>query len=373
LVEDYFGEGGELSSVAVLNIVTAGYDILIKLAEAYDERHDVHHTGAFLTEYRGHNDWVISLAKVGEHGESFLTGSSDCTVRLWDTLTGACQRIFHGHTGWVYAVADVDGTTFVSGSEDRTAIVWNATSGEKIHCLLGHKSAITCIETISGNFILTGSKDHTIRRWDTLTGNCADVLFGHANAILCIADLSQRYFISGSADETIKVWDKITWNFIHSFADPTGSVTALSGIDDSSFLSGSSGGCIKHWDLNSKSCIRSYAAGGHVTCVANVDGKTFLSAGYTCKLWITKTGQCIRSFAGNEMNIIKSMVLLNRKRFVTGSNDNNARRWAISMMNLTETKYLNSSKSVSLLEVHDEGPCANCASSPFPECGQLSP
>ena len=48
LVEDYYEEGGFLSSeVAVFNVMASLYDTLIKLAESYDQRHDVVETGGF--------------------------------------------------------------------------------------------------------------------------------------------------------------------------------------------------------------------------------------------------------------------------------------------------------------------------------------
>ena len=38
--------GERFSALAIVNLMTAVYDILIKLAEAYDEREDLHSTGA---------------------------------------------------------------------------------------------------------------------------------------------------------------------------------------------------------------------------------------------------------------------------------------------------------------------------------------
>ena len=74
--------GGSISNLALVNIMTAGYDILIKLAEAYDERKDVHNTGAWiLSTYIGHDGWVRSLATIDAN--TFLSGSDDNTAKLW--------------------------------------------------------------------------------------------------------------------------------------------------------------------------------------------------------------------------------------------------------------------------------------------------
>ena len=74
--------GSFISNFALVNIMTAGYDILIKLAEAYDERDDVHNTGArILSSFLGHDGWIRALAVVDR--DTFISGSDDNTAKLW--------------------------------------------------------------------------------------------------------------------------------------------------------------------------------------------------------------------------------------------------------------------------------------------------
>jgi WD40 repeat protein len=50
-------------------------------------------------------------------GETIVTGSTDTTVRLWDTASGDMLRRFVGHPWAVYAVAVApDGSRIVAGS-----------------------------------------------------------------------------------------------------------------------------------------------------------------------------------------------------------------------------------------------------------------
>ena len=61
-------------------------------------------TGALLRTFRGHTDWVRSVA-FSPDGKRVLTGSDDSTAKLWDAETGQEIRTFRGHTGWLSSVA----------------------------------------------------------------------------------------------------------------------------------------------------------------------------------------------------------------------------------------------------------------------------
>ena len=73
----------EFSTLAVVNLMTAVYDILIKLAEAYDEREDLHETGVdmFLKTYNDHTSFVYGVCQINEN--TFVSASGDKTLKLW--------------------------------------------------------------------------------------------------------------------------------------------------------------------------------------------------------------------------------------------------------------------------------------------------
>ena len=72
---------------------------------------------------RGHTDYVRCVAKLTD--TSFVSGSSDRTLILWNTEDGSVIRTFQGHTSDVRCVAKLTDTTFVSGSGDKTLKLWN--------------------------------------------------------------------------------------------------------------------------------------------------------------------------------------------------------------------------------------------------------
>lgn len=65
-------------------------------------------------------DAVTSLS-FSPHTPTFLTGSADKTLKLWDYRTGTCLRTLLGNRDIVHAVAvSRDGRIAISGSEDGT-------------------------------------------------------------------------------------------------------------------------------------------------------------------------------------------------------------------------------------------------------------
>jgi WD40 repeat protein len=66
---------------------------------------------------------VWALAVLGDG--RLASGSSDNTIRLWDPASGACERVFGGHQGWVMALAVLGDGRLASGSRDNTIRLWD--------------------------------------------------------------------------------------------------------------------------------------------------------------------------------------------------------------------------------------------------------
>ena len=62
-------------------------------------------------------------------GKLLASGSKDATVRVWDMATGAEVSELRGHEGWVQSVAfSPDGTRIVSGGIGTAIRVWNVST-----------------------------------------------------------------------------------------------------------------------------------------------------------------------------------------------------------------------------------------------------
>ncbi|KAF8837719.1 WD40 repeat-like protein [Paxillus ammoniavirescens] len=116
-------------------LIVGCYDGLIKFFDAS--------TGSLLAEWGGHTNIIFCMA-VSPNGNFFVSGSTDTTVRIWDTATrqqigsalqhgGAVNSVDNSpdgtalrHGGAVNSVAiSPDGLHLASGGRDREVRVWN--------------------------------------------------------------------------------------------------------------------------------------------------------------------------------------------------------------------------------------------------------
>ena len=75
-----------------------------------------------------------------------LTASSDCTAKLGDASTGACQRTLAGQDDVVLsAVFSADGSSALTASDDGTTKIWDVSTGECQQTLAGHIGSVNSV------------------------------------------------------------------------------------------------------------------------------------------------------------------------------------------------------------------------------------
>ena len=166
-----------------------------------------------------------------------VSGSQDCTIRVWNLETGECLRTLAGHTGSVNCLDLLD-NIIVSGSSDSTVRVWDLHTGQLIYTLKDQiaddsDNDICCLQVVpSYNHVVSGGFDGNIRVWDYSSGKLVDKLTGHTDWVYCllvaepyqlqpkspINDPSSQEkqvaysIISGSWDTTVKIWERMVHN-----------------------------------------------------------------------------------------------------------------------------------------------------------------
>ncbi|KAK3895159.1 hypothetical protein Pcinc_001125 [Petrolisthes cinctipes] len=181
---------------------------------------------------RGHEGF-IQCATIRD--QWVVTGSKDCTVKLWDMVTAECVFTYPGHTGRINRLICTEEFIF-STSHDRTARAWlldtskvDEAEDSCIRVFEGHTGVVSAIIFVlgpsvgvpdeqgwninPGDTIFTGSFDNTARSWSFDTGGClkysyAQVFKGHRMPITCMAtDPKGLILYTGSQDKMIIAWD----------------------------------------------------------------------------------------------------------------------------------------------------------------------
>jgi len=82
------GDSAKTNALSVALVMTASRDKTIKLWDAL--------RGICLWTFKGHDDWVQSLA-FHPSGKYLLSAGDDSTMRVWELATGRCARTIYAH------------------------------------------------------------------------------------------------------------------------------------------------------------------------------------------------------------------------------------------------------------------------------------
>ncbi len=198
---------------------------------------------------RSHDDHVITCLKFD--GFRVVSGSDDCTLKVWCALTGKLLQTLVGHTGAVWA-SQLKDNIVISGSADRSVRVWNIDTGECIHVLNGHTSTVRCL-ALHGKTVISGSRDSTLRVLNIENGQCMQILRGHMAAVRCVC-FDGKYVVSGSYDFTIRVWDPFKNECLHVLEGHSNRVYSLL-FEGDRIVSGSLDTTIIVWNVHTGKVI----------------------------------------------------------------------------------------------------------------------
>ena len=158
----------------------------------------------YLSDYfTGHTSPVRAFALTPDL-ETAATGSSDKTVRVWDTLAEA-HKYTLGHEGQVWAVAfSPDGQTLATGGGFEAIYLWDADTGQsKGAPLIANTGQVEGLAFSSDGqtlFVATGRGDgEAIHVWDLNTNTHIDTLMAAGYTIRKVAVSPDGQLIAGGA------------------------------------------------------------------------------------------------------------------------------------------------------------------------------
>ena len=166
---------------------------------------------------------MLNAAAFQIHSSALSLAPSDCSLQAvyghkwkksitilqgipdtWDT----CLRTIECHSDSINSVAfSLDGSYIASASSDHTIQLWDTVTGAHLKTLRGHSAWVQSVAfSPNGTYMLSGSADETVKLWDTLTGTCLKTLKGHHNTVSSVVfSPNGEHAVSGSDDYKIRV------------------------------------------------------------------------------------------------------------------------------------------------------------------------
>ena len=189
----------------------------------------------------GHTKAITSVA-LSSDGRYALTGGMDNRFFLWDTLNrslvkkdsdnveefGLGTDLALPHTGPVTALAfNPDGNSYVSGSEDCLIKIWDSNSDDLNQTFSGHNSAVTLLQFgNAGKTLLSASRDQRILLWDLITGKRKQIFSSENEVESAILSPNEKYVIGTMFENSAVLWDVQSGDKLLQFVAP-GQITAL--------------------------------------------------------------------------------------------------------------------------------------------------
>ncbi|CAF1326123.1 unnamed protein product [Rotaria sp. Silwood1] len=199
----------------------------------------------------GHTSSIFSLAFEPNKQLYLLSGSQDCTIRLWHLSTWSCLVVYKMHFQPILNVTfALNGYIFASCSIDGFICLWtlDKISPFRIYPEYGHSGPINIVEFHPNSYYLASThNDYTIHLWNIHNENSLVRIFnGHRHQISSLRFSPNGHFlVSGCWNGEIILWDiqnniQIAHLFLHKqaissieFSPLTGSLLLISSIDSS--------------------------------------------------------------------------------------------------------------------------------------------
>lgn len=277
----------------------------------------------------------------GDKNSIFLvSGSSDGTLKLWNTQNGKPFRTVKGHSGAVSEVTiSHNYQLLASASLDSNIKIWDLTSGECIQILKEHKKAVYSIAfSHNSELFLSSSSDQILKLWKTGTWECLQT-FDDSNTPDCMYSVKfshdSRLFASGSSDDTVTLWDTSSGQHICNFSGHRSTVTSIAFSHDSKLLaSASSDRTVKIWDATNRQHLNDFESHCYASPVFSDDSSILASVSnsdhYYLKIWDAHNGRCIQRIKAWSSRLSTLIYSSDLKQLAPYLSDSIVRAWDIS-------------------------------------------
>lgn len=185
----------------------------------------------------GHEGNICALHSIGDE---LISGSWDCSAKVWDLQTMALKYDLRGHGYAVWDVKILGNNRYLTCSADKSIKLWQG--DREIQQYLGHSDVVRKLLVLSSTRFASCSNDGTIKIWDISSG-LISTLTGHESFVYDLS-FSNGILISTGEDRTARIWkldDSLSFGEIKQVITiPAISIWCVAILPNQDFVVGSS-------------------------------------------------------------------------------------------------------------------------------------